>query len=463
MKKVLFLTAVAVAMTACSNDVDLGLKDANKQNADNAIGFQVLNKNMSRATSLESEGHYNFGVWAYKDTDHSHDIMANYLVGYFGNDANPVGYSPSGAKNSTWGAGNGNLTDHYSFWGYEGLGNTEYKWLTNTGSQKYYLSINDGDYKYDNYKSNEDVQYLRYFDLSSAYTEFFAYAPYIFGTTKPSFSIGTQTMSFPNGAIKDGYNDKSLFEYLYAYQKVENSGTNYQTDVDLQFKHLNSRIKIVFWDNVAGYKITMLPLHNDAGIIAVPTKYTAPSTYEYADNTLYKEAKVDVKFTPSIKVEAPIASKYYTGTAGDAISATNIYTKALVFEEPKAASLEESRLDALANTECFSKDIYYGIPQNNSCGLTFRVSFKLTSTTGEEIKVYNAGVHVDAAHCVWEAGKSYTYVFKITKKTTGDTGTNDPSVDPNPGTDALYPIVFDGITVSDWIDDDEKNHDHNIN
>ena len=88
MKKALFFAAVAAAMTACTSDVDLGMQQANKENADNAIGFQVLNKNMSRA-ALEDAKHYNFGVWAYKNTDPGHDIMANYLVGYFGTN---VGY-----------------------------------------------------------------------------------------------------------------------------------------------------------------------------------------------------------------------------------------------------------------------------------------------------------------------------------------------------------------------------------
>ena len=83
MKKSIFLAVAAVAMTACSNDVDLGMKDANKQTADNAIGFQVLKSNMSRAT-LQEEGHYNFGVFAYKSTDATNNIMNNYLVGFFG-------------------------------------------------------------------------------------------------------------------------------------------------------------------------------------------------------------------------------------------------------------------------------------------------------------------------------------------------------------------------------------------
>ena len=86
MKKSIFLAVAAVAMTACSNDVDLGMKDANKQTADNAIGFEVLNKNMSRAT-LQEKGHYNFGVFGYKYVNSGTvtgvpTIMENYLVGY---------------------------------------------------------------------------------------------------------------------------------------------------------------------------------------------------------------------------------------------------------------------------------------------------------------------------------------------------------------------------------------------
>ena len=41
------------------------------------------------------------------------------------------------------------------------------------------------------------------------------------------------------------------------------------------------------------------------------------------------------------------------------------------------------------------------------------------------------------------------YIFKITKDatgTTGDPGTIIPG-DPNPGTKALHPIIFDGITI----------------
>lgn len=137
----------------------------------------------------------------------------------------------------------------------------------------------------------------------------------------------------------------------------------------------------------------------------------------------------------------------------------------MVFKTPIADKLSEDR-DVAVNShtpnDYYSATTYYGIPHDSSCGLTFRVSFQLKSTTGEVINVYNAGVHVDAASCVWEAGKNYTYVFKITKNATGSTDdSTTPSVDPKPGDKALYPIVFDGITVEDWVDATDINKDIN--
>ena len=467
MKKSFFLAVAAVAMTACSNDVDLGMKDANKQTADNAIGFQVLNKNMSRAT-LQEKGHYNFGVFGYKYLNSGTltgepTIMENYLVGYFGDN---VGYSKEGTNNSTYG-NSGNLTDNISLWGYEGLGNTEYNWTTNTDMQKYYKN----DEKY--YMSNWANQFLRYWDKSTDGTKFYAYAPYYqndadFLTNKNShvyFDNSTKVLHFPDGSLVAGYNDQTKYDYLYAATDVANA--NYGKDVALNFKHLSSRIRIVFYENIAGYDVKMLDLHPKAGIIAVPTTKSG-DTYSYANNTLAMTAKLDINFSTfsSPTFDYPSVNTYYT--ASNTVIDDNIKNKALVFAAPVADKLLENRTTAVNNhtpNNYYSADTYYGIPHAESCGLTFRVSFQLKSTTGEIIKVYNTGVHVDKQYCKWEAGKSYTYVFKITKKATGNTGTNQPTVDPNPGTDALYPIVFDGITIDEWQDvyNPSDSGDHNIN
>lgn len=459
MKKSIFLAVAAVAMTACSNDVDLGMKDANKQTADNAIGFQVLNKNMSRA-NLEDAKHYNFGVWAYKNTDQSHDIMANYLVGYFGTNK---GYKYDSNKQTTHGSTTGNYTDALSLWSYEGLGTSQY---VNTTNNNYYRS--DATDKF--YLSNLDYQYLRYWDKTSANTEFCAYAPYINSATPVTFAKTAGnggTMTFPNGSIVAGYDDESKFEYLCAYANVIKD--NYGKDVQLKFEHMNSKIRILFYEDVAGYEVRMLDLKGTAGVgvLAVPTEKTTTGsvdTYTYS-NDLAKTANATVKFTntPSITFNLPTTTTSYKLNGSNEIDGSSINNKALVFKAPTATALQATKELAKADPTSWSETVYYGIPHNTSCGLTFRVSFELKSTSGEIIKVYDAGVHVDAANCVWVAGKSYTYIFKITKNTNGttDSGKNDPKVDPKPGDKALFPIVFDGITISDWTAGGE--YDYNIN
>ena len=52
----------------------------------------------------------------------------------------------------------------------------------------------------------------------------------------------------------------------------------------------------------------------------------------------------------------------------------------------------------------------------------------------------------------WQPNTKYTYTFKITKDTKGTTSGATPDVDDPtvPDTPALYPIIFDNITIVDY-------------
>ena len=288
MKKSIFLAVAAVAMTACSNDVDLGMKDANKQTADNAIGFEILNKNMSRADpeKLENAGHYNFGVWAYKSTDADHDIMANYLVGYFGTE---YGYK----KFDTTTVGGMTSSDKgLSKWGYEGLGYGQYNHDSNSSGENFYLK------RQKEYMSNIENQYLRYWDLSARYVNFYAYAPYINGTKQVTYTHNTHTIAFPFGTIKDGVDDESLFEYMYAAKKVPT--TDFKKAVDLEFKRLSAKVNIAFYENIPGYTVTIDNLkETDYEFISANPAKENSTTLVYSDG-LYKSIGADIKFTKTL-------------------------------------------------------------------------------------------------------------------------------------------------------------------
>lgn len=454
MKKVLFLTAVAVAMSACSNDVDLGMKDANKQNADNAIGFQVLNKNMSRATSLEDAKHYNFGVFAYKNTQ-AKNIMDNYLVGYFG-----PGY---GYKKLTGTTDEGlNYTERSttdSDWGYEGLGYDQYNHGTNGAGEKFYLKSQT------EYMSNIENQYLRYWDLSASYVNFYAYAPYIKGKKTVTYTHSTHTIAFPFGSIQDGVDDESQFEYMYAAKKVPT--TDFKKAVNLEFNRLSAKVNIAFYENIPGYTVTINNLkETDYKFISANPAKENSSTLEYS-NGLYKSIGANITFNNDDDVTGSVTQVLTDGTSSD------VYTDGqyLEFKIPTShTAIAENANDAVNSKKAssYSPTTYYAIPKNNDTGLTFRLSFTLTSTTGETIKVNNAAVHVKKDYTNWEANKHYTYIFKITKNASGSTESN-PSIDPSDPTvlgNALYPIVFDNCTVEDWTEattPDETGNDHNIN
>lgn len=449
MKKALFFAAVAAAMTACTSDVDLGMQQANQENADNAIGFQVLNKNMSRAT-LDEEGHYNFGVWAYKENDGTNNIMANYLVGFFGTN---VGYQKF---DGTTTEGMTSSDKGVSKWGYEGLGTAQYGLAGHTFTHGYYNPTDDSDYM-----SNHEYQYLRYWDYSSTHTNFYAYAPYIKSATAPvTYNNGDHTMTFPMGSIQDGVNDVTKYEYMYAAAKVLNA--NYNKAVQLSFKRLNAKVNIAFYEDIAGYDVILEKLVDGTVDISAAPATQSGSTHIYS-NGLRKTAGAKVEFTGSDYTTATVTNDY----TGSSFYRSGEYLK---FDLPATkAAIATSRAYALNDNKAtsYSTTTYYAIPKDdaNECGLTFHVSFTLKSTTNETIKVQDARVYVPATYCKWKANKKYTYVFKITKDVTGTTGSTTPAPGaPEIGAKALYPIVFDGITVVDWEDGfDDSGNDHDLN
>ena len=455
MKKSIFLAVAAVAMTACSNDVDLGMKDANKQTADNAIGFEVRNSNMSRAQNLQDTKHYNFGVFAYKNVATNPAIMENYLVGYFGTN---VGYKTTSSDQTT----SDQTTIDQSLWAYEKLGYLDY---TYAGTDGHYIKDNI------EYMSNIDHQYLRYWDHSTSWTNFYGYAPYINGSNTVTFDNKQHKMIFANGTIKAGIDDPSQFEYLYVAKNVAKG--QYNAEVPLAFKHLNSKIRITFWEDIAGYSVKLIDLKDspNVGISAAPATEGTPN-YTYAD--IAKTASAEFEFSGATYTDYPtITASNYTLTTkymgisdkDDANFGNNEYIE---FKTPTADPIASSKAAAtenpLTNTN-YSTTVYYGIPKTAESGLTFHVSFVLKNEqTQETITVKDARVFVAGKNCKWEAGKQYTYVFRITKNATGTT--DNPRVinpgDPNPGTQALYPIIFDGITVEDWVTPPTES-DHDIN
>ena len=459
MKKFIYLAVGVALMASCSSDFDLSEGGGNAGGSD-VIGFQMRTGNTSRATTgLQNSGHYNFGVFGYKENDKVNPIMADYLVGYF--DA-AKGYDPK--TGSTVGDQPG-IADGKSCWMYEKMG---YGQFTGTYAGE---TVNPNT----PYASNNEGQYLRYWDKSADHTCFYAYAPYVNtgatgktvtyvdGTPKGS-SHDTYVLTIPNGTIKHGFDDPSTYEFMYASAKVLVG--DYGHDVSLKFNRLNAKVNIKFWEDIEGYSVRLIDLTADYGVAATPSiKEAGQGSYGYKLGKIYTKNGVKIKFNADAEFQS---LKQYAGeTTSDPLN----------FKTPTASLIGENRVMATP-----SPSTYYAIPKGSSAnvladgelnysasgsapatelaqtGLTFHVSYELISTTGEKITVTDATVHVPQDYCNWEANKHYTYIFRITKNSNGSTGTTTPDpTDPEvPTVNALYPIVFDNCVVEDWATEDSE-------
>lgn len=457
MKKFIYLAVGVALMASCSSDFDLSEGGGNAGGSD-VIGFQMRTGNTSRATTgLQSAGHYNFGVFGYKKNDKVNPIMGNYLVGYL----DAKGYQPG--TGSTVGDQPG-VADSTSYWMYEKMGYGQFNG-TYAGE-----TVNPNT----PYASNNEGQYLRYWDKSADHTCFYAYAPYVNtgatgktvtyvdGTPKGS-SHDTYVLTIPNGTIKHGFDDPSTYEFMYASAKVLVG--DYGHDVSLKFNRLNAKVNIKFWEDIEGYSVRLIDLTADYGVAATPSiKEANQGSYGYKLGKIYTENGAKIQFNADAEFKS---MKQYEGVTTSA---------PLNFKTPTASLIGENRVMATP-----SPSTYYAIPKGSTAGvlangainytdagtleallketgLTFHVSYELISTTGEKIKVTDATVHVPKDYCNWVANKHYTYIFRITKNSNGSTGTTTPKPeDPEvPTVNALYPIVFDNCVVEDWTTEDSE-------
>ncbi len=467
-KNPLFLAVSVALLTACSNDIALDSGTQSAEVVDNAIGFQFINRNSitsrGNSTPLNNAGHYNFGVFAYKlSGTSSEEVMKNYLVGYgpSSSETPKNGYYLTNTSQTTYGSGDGK-----SLWAYEKLGNKEYSY---TGSEGYYQSSDDGK---GFYESNNANQYLKYWDKSSSSVDFFGYAPYINGDSTTVYDNTNHSLSFHD--MNDGYDDASKYDYLAAYTNVKTD--NYGQSVQLNFNHICSMVQIAFYEEIEGYSVKILNLQdaNDGnaavGVSAAPAKKKESSeegkSYDYG--TLYKTGYATVKYLPPSGGSWPGA-----GSPEVTVHGNKTYSQEtkdhLTFVSPNVESIGTSKSEA-----SYSPTKYYLIPDNdkNESGLTFHVTYQLTAEdTGETITVYNATVHVPykstdetVTYCNWLPDHSYTYIFKITKGSSGSTDKPeniDPSDPEADDSKALSPIIFDNCVVNDWATEIDSEHDIN--
>lgn len=544
-KELLYATMVAIILSVmAAGCVDNSLEqDVESQYTDGRIAFKQKIGNMTRGTTqAQDAGHYEFGVFAMKadalaDFDAStNGVMDNYLVAYTNGTTSGINnwYQTVKTTATTWGnAASGNLTDAatgVSSWFYEDITSTNHA----------------------TYTTPEVNQILKYWDRGVANHYFFAYMPYNKKTTTTTYNADKIAFSYDNTAgAKFVYTNLSSFytspvtgkqvataaaktvtspgdksytdnneilndnEALYAYKSVAKA--HYGEDVPLEFKHVNAKVNIAFYETIDGYKVRLIDV--------VPEKTFAPGSDFETPVYKYLTAAKGIQFSPSTDIQAQqpmtvpqtidlptyyeaadvTASHVETGTATLALTGTAVNDN-LVFEATNATgtalpitgetqyigegnaankTLSATTLYVLPNhdgtnyiTAADSKEYatHGSMPTGggttaniaDKTGYTLHVSYEILPEDGTpKTTVYDARVHVDAQYCKWQAGKAYTYIFRITNMSNGTTdptavdpaaGGTTPWVDERdprvPDEPALIPIIFDGVVVTDYDDYD---------
>lgn len=310
--------------------------------------------------------------------------------------------------------------------------------------------------------------------------------------------------------------NKELLNYnegLYASTSVAKA--NYDKDVELTFKHINAKVNIAFYEEIKGYKVELIDLVPTSTGSLTPAKGVqfSPAALQQAEQTMNDKQPTLAELPTYINKGTVVVGNLNKGTETMTITGTPT-NKNLIFEatnKPLAPvpgttnsrpfigetrtgkTVSATTMYVLPNQ--FGTPAAYITPDNtdqynyyvgkgasavqhktaastklaDQTGYTLHVSFRMIPQDGSaDITIYDARVYVAPQYCKWEAGKAYTYIFKITDRANGvtdpstvdpstsGTGSEEPWIDPEdprvPDDPVLTPIVFDGVTVTNYED-----------
>lgn len=410
MKKYIFLAASALALASCSSDDFLGdTPGSTPTSANSVINFGGDAGKITRATSNEGtpkkmlDGQ--FLVYGVKKTSETQlvSVFPNYYV---------------------WDVEAKNTTSNTYGWEYVGG-----KGADQLGIGKITLT-KDQTIKYWDYSASEYR-----FVAGSPIDAFSFYVP----AESASKDIKSATVSKLAGHINPNEAGPALeTNPVYIAAPVKIGKDDYQKPVTFTFQRQQSMVRVGLYETIPGYTITDIKFY----------AYDAEGNFKVSEGN-------------NIILTSATPNYFVGGSNVSGIVTYNWDTPSYSFEYTENTNLKKSKnwyagkLGTLATTSSEPKvDILYGTDKDMSTTGYFTVlptqattaspilikcDYTLTDfNTGETIKVTGATAAIPAAYSKWEANTRYTYLFKISDKTNGYTGT-----DPNKT--GLYPITFDAV------------------
>lgn len=426
MKKYLFIAASALALASCSSEDFVGTEGGNVENgANKAIGFGGGTGKITRANL--------------KDQDAATALGNHFVV--FGD--------------KTTGSGTQKVYDHY-----------DVQWKGKEAASL--TQSNKNGWEYVGYTPNKNTslvagskQSIKYWDFSATEYNFAAFSlGKKTGETEP---YENQIKYDEKGAITNGKvrisqisskatqytveGNVSAIAELYISDRITampsgatTPNINYKDDVQFNFRALKTLVRMGIFETVPGYSVKDVKFYSSANTTSAqatekPGLYATDTTIPAGDGT------ATITFGKNTS-DGSYNKAMVEWTAEN--NAKDIYFENLPFKEAESKEKAENvYIGRASNDASLPKNYTPVIPSTKIGALTLKVDYTLVSTdgSGETIKVTGAEATVPSEYTQWQPNYSYTYIFKISDKTNGSTGTKP--TDPK----GLYPIVFDAVVT----------------
>ena len=417
MKKYLFFAASALALASCSSDDFVGDNSGNLQSATTTINFGGETGKTTRANQTGEAAanalQKKFVVYGYKQGSDA-PVFDHYTISW-------NGYKGQTESNTQ---------------GWEYVGGTPNTSLSNLTAP----------------------QTIKYWDYSASQYDFIAFS---FGKatqgdgTGTNDVIATQVTKTPSYTLKGNVQD--LAECFIAdrvtakrdiTEKKANKLVGYKDDVQFNFRSLATKVTMGIYEIVPGYSIKDVKFYKN-GTENVPSA-TEPTLFAAAKNIPSGNGTITVTF-PNTDVNNTDYNKAhvsFAATGTDDMSSTIAFDALSLEHREKAEEDVKKYIGRDITTVSTPKDEtnkkkYETVIPAHVGALTLKVDYTLVSIdgSGEKINVKGATAVVPEVYTNWEPNYAYTYIFKISVKTNGSTGT--PGTDPA----GLYPITFDAVVT----------------
>lgn len=421
MKKYLFIAASALALASCSSEDFVGTEGGNVENgANKAINFGGGTGKITRATGADAAKalNSNFVVFGYKTKDKSTSTVFDYYTIKWNNQA---GQTESNKK------------------GWEYVGETP-----NSLS-----SLKDQTIKYWDYSATQyDYVAFSFGKATQGKGEGKVDASKVTTTPKLQYTLTGAVKDLAKCFIADRITAKK--DLTDDNQKKSNKLVGYQDIVQFNFRSLATKVTMGIYEIVPGYSIKDVEFYSDANTPLTAEK-NVPTLYSGSKNIPSGNGTVTVTF-PTIDENNTDYNKAHVSFS--ATNTENDMMSAISFD--KLSTVGKERAEKDENVYIGRNITEFSTPKNTDNtkkyktvipahvgSLTLKVDYTLVSIdgSGETIKVTGATAVVPEKYTNWEPNYAYTYIFKISDKTNGSTGTkpDDPA--------GLYPITFDAIVT----------------